>query len=257
MSHVFKMPGWVVFHVPHNSTFIPPGVRDQFLLSESALQEEILRMTDMHTLELYTSGVYAEHIVEATVSRLVVDVERFADDEKEAMASRGMGVIYTTTTTLKPLRRDVSNDERNALLEKWYFPHHRQLSSEVRGCVAGYGRALIIDCHSFSSRPLLYEQDQRPERAEICIGTDSVHTPAGLTSAFCHAFEEAGFFVAIDLPFSGAMVPASAFGLPNVQSVMIEVRRDLYMDESTGAKLPTFSETAAKVQSCIHRAVCL
>jgi hypothetical protein len=31
---------------------------------------------------------------------------------------------------------------------------------------------------------------------------------------------------------------------PRVRSIMVEVRRDLFMDEATGEKLPGFAETA-------------
>jgi hypothetical protein len=41
--------------------------------------------------------------------------------------------------------------------------------------------------------------------------------------------------VAVDTPFSGALVPARHYRRdPRVQSVMVEVNRRLYLDEATG-----------------------
>jgi N-formylglutamate amidohydrolase len=49
--------------------------------------------------------------------------------------------------------------------------------------------------------------------------------------------------VGVNRPFAGALVPNAFYGGDaRVQSVMIEVRRDLYMDERTGSRLSRFAE---------------
>lgn len=40
------LPDWVLFHVPHDSTFIPPSERNKLLLNDEGLKSELLRMTD-------------------------------------------------------------------------------------------------------------------------------------------------------------------------------------------------------------------
>ena len=42
-------PPWVAIHVPHDSTDVPPAVREQFLLNEEQLADELDRITDHHT----------------------------------------------------------------------------------------------------------------------------------------------------------------------------------------------------------------
>ena len=85
------LPDWVVLHVPHDSTHVPDDVRDQFVLDDLALKEELVRMTDHLTLELFASRVAEYNVVRSPVSRLVLDVERFEDDALEPMSARGMG----------------------------------------------------------------------------------------------------------------------------------------------------------------------
>ena len=52
-----------------------------------------------------------------------------------------------------------------------------------------------------------------------------------------------GFRVGMNRPFAGALVPNAYYGRDQrVQSVMIEVRRDLYMNERTGDRLPRFAD---------------
>jgi len=57
-------------------------------------------------------------------SRLAFDPERFEDDDKEVMASRGMCVIYEKTSDGRVLRKRSSPEEREQSLEKYYRPYH-------------------------------------------------------------------------------------------------------------------------------------
>ena len=113
---LLTLPPWVVLHIPHNSTLIPTNVRDQFTLSDAELNDEIKKMTDQHTQDLFGQGVNSSQVVVAPVSRLVVDVERFEDDALEPMSGVGMGVVYTRTHDAKTLRRPISQEERGELL---------------------------------------------------------------------------------------------------------------------------------------------
>lgn len=48
MNNRCAYPPWVVLHVPHDATDIPAWVREQYLLDDSDIEREILRMTDRH-----------------------------------------------------------------------------------------------------------------------------------------------------------------------------------------------------------------
>lgn len=250
---LLTLPPWVVLHIPHDSTFIPASVRDQFALSDAELDDEILKMTDHHTEDLFGQGVSRSQIVAAPVSRLVVDVERFEDDALEPMSGVGMGVVYTQTHDTKTLRRPISQEEREALLDDWYRPHHLRLSNAVENAIKCHGRCLIIDCHSFPKTALPYEKSQDADRPDICIGTDGYHTPKKLKHWLINDFERSGRSVSVNSPFAGSLVPQRWYHLDKkVESVMIEVRRDIYMNEHTGIKTPgVFEATQKEIRSAI------
>ena len=234
-SNSCEIHPWVIFHIPHDSTVIPSEARDQFVLNELDLSRELIKMTDHHTYDLISRIFPTSQIVKFPVSRLVVDVERFESDCDEYMAARGMGVIYKSTHELKPLRRPLLMAEREHLLSKWYRPHHALLTAAVDKALNEFRRALVIDVHSFPSLPLPYETDLTAYRPEICIGSDSYHSLAEGVHELSSCFELEGFEVGINTPFAGAIVPAKHFmKVERVQAVMIEIRRDLYIDESTG-----------------------
>ena len=178
---------WVVIHLPHASREIPTDLRPTLLLDEAALERELDRMTDHYTDELFSVTGLPVATVRFPVSRFVVDPERFEDDADEPMAQRGQGVIYTLTSDGQPLRHPPTPDEREALLERFYRPHHAQLAQRVGEALAVFGRALVVDGHSFPDRPLPMEFDQRPDRPDICLGTDPAHTPEHLIEALVEA----------------------------------------------------------------------
>jgi N-formylglutamate amidohydrolase len=111
-----------------------------------------------------------------------------------------------------------------------------------------------VDGHSFASRPLPSELDQSPDRPDICIGTDPVHTPEPLAASLEAGFRGEGLRVRRDSPFRGALVPLRFFGVERrVASVMIEVRRGLYCDERTGEPSAAFGEVAALLRRVVAR----
>jgi len=95
------LPDWVLFHVPHDSIFIPPTERCKLLLNDTELKTELLRITDHFTSDLFAQGIPGSRILYSPVSRLLVDVERFEKDALEVMASRGMGAVYERTSERK------------------------------------------------------------------------------------------------------------------------------------------------------------
>jgi N-formylglutamate amidohydrolase len=241
-----------VIHVPHASVWVPDDVRACFQLSGAELERELLAMTDRFTDELFALPPEMAQSVAYGVSRLVVDPERFVDDDVEPMAFRGMGVIYTCTSDRRVLRAPPSPGERRELLQRFYFPHHQRLGDAVDAALEAHAACLILDGHSFPSRALPYEEDADAERPEICVGTNSVHTPAWLREAAVAAFEAEGFRVALNTPFAGALVPEKHAGKDlRVGSVMIEVNRGLYMDEANGAWLPRAAELRARLRRAL------
>jgi N-formylglutamate amidohydrolase len=92
------------------------------------------------------------------------------------------------------------------------------------------------------------------QRPDICIGTDSFHTPAALTAALVEQFSRAGLSVKLNDPFAGALVPISRYRKDaRVSAVMVEVNRKLYMEEGTGERLAVFEKVAGLVRLVVHR----
>lgn len=246
----------ILLHIPHSSLNIPKAVRDMLCVSEAELERELLRMTDRYTDILFDLPTISTHSIIYPVSRLVVDPERFEDDEKEPMAAIGMGVIYTATSQKTLLRTRPDACERTKLLDSWYRPHHRRFSEAVAELLNEAGQVLIIDCHSFASRPLPYELNQDKDRPDICIGTDAFHTPKWLLDSVTDAFLKLGYTVAVNHPFAGTIVPMAYYQQePRVQSIMIEINRKLYMQEDTGEKGLFFARVKDDIATVVSQIV--
>jgi len=241
-----------IVHIPHSSTRIPDRVRGQFVLREPALQREMDLMTDWFTDEIFGGLAGASDVV-FPVSRLVVDPEWFEDDDHEPMAGWGMGVVYERCSDQAPLRRTLGAGERQTLMDDFYHPHHRALSDLTQEVITRHGRCFILDGHSFPLVPSPYEVNQSLARPEICIGVDAYHTPASLRDAAVQLFEEAGFTTAVNHPFAGAMVARGFYQTDKrVVALMIEVRRDLYMDERNVERLGVFETVRGRVRKVIR-----
>jgi N-formylglutamate amidohydrolase len=255
---LFWGPSPLVIHVPHSSVSIPEDVRADLLLDDTELDAELRRMTDWETndiayMALHRSGLEAR-VVENAYSRLVVDPERFIGDD-EPMAAIGMGPVYHSTSDLRPLRAaDPARDE--ALLNEYFHPYAQTFSDVVDQVLSECGRVTIVDLHSFPSLPLPYEVDQSALRPGICIGTDPFHTPDVLRDAAVESFAGMPGGIALNTPFSGTYVPLEHLGrTPEVSSVMVEIRRDLYQVEPGGPRHEGFRDVITGLVRFLSKAV--
>ena len=243
-----------VLHIPHASDRIPDDVRRGLAVSDDQLERELARLTDWFTDDLFAGLVPGATEVIYGLSRLVADPERFEDDTREPMAALGFGAVYTRTSDGRDLRPGMRAEAREDLLQRFYRPHHHRLERAVRAVLESEDRCLLIDCHSFPRASVPFEGSQN--RPEICIGTDSFHTPSHLRDALVSAFHEEGFTVLVDDPFAGALVPQAYFRRTRrVEVIMLEVGRWIYMDEVTLRKRADFSHVRERIGRAMHAAL--
>jgi len=211
----------MILHIPHSSIHIHDVIFDRDITHELNI------ITDWYTDQLFNHP-NAERVV-LNVSRLVCDVERYTDPEMEPMECYGMGVCYTKTSNGDTLRT-VDDEERERIIETHYKPHHRRLEHLVYSQLSLIETVIIVDCHSFSGVKLRHEEDGN--RPDICLGTDAEHTPKELVDRLVKYFADNEMIVAVNSPFTGTMVPTIYRGNDDVKSIMIEVNRSMYLDDS-------------------------
>ena len=227
----------LILHIPHSSDNIP--FKDGYVVDETFLNNEILKLTDWYTDDLFHSET--DEMIIANFSRIFCDPERFSEDEHEEMASVGMGVLYEKTDD-NLLMRKITHELRTKILDEYYWVHHQKLNNAVNQQLEKYGKAIIIDCHSMSDIPFIRDKDQNTKRTDYSIGIDSIHTSDELLQTTLNFFSDRGIEVAINSPYSGTLVPMEHYQKnENVQSIMIEVNRKIYLDDNSNVKSENYS----------------
>ncbi len=229
----------VILHVPHASSAIPPDIRRGLLLDDAELAAELAHMTDAYTdviaARATAAAAHSPWSFVNSLSRLVVDPERFPD-QREDMRAVGMGAVYTRTHDGRPLRRDDEGAEAD-LLGNWFAPYSEAIARLVAARLAAVDAVMIIDVHSYPSRRLPYEIGGE-ERPAICLGTHEFHTSDWLLAAAKEAFASCGD-IGENSPFAGCYVPERYFETDSrVGALMVEIRRDVYMAEPGGIEDP-------------------
>lgn len=239
----------ILIHIPHSSYYIPKEYKKLFLIGEEELKKEQLLMTDSYTDELFNTN---NKKIIFPISRLICDVERFRNEQDEEMTQQGMWVCYTKRHNQEDLKR-ITKSHEEEILEKFYDKHHKLFEEEVENILNKNKKCLIIDAHSFYSKPLPYELYKDESRPEICLGTDDFHTDSNIINYFKKAFEEKGYKVDVNSPFKGTIVPLKYYKKNNnVQSIMIEIKRSIYMNEQTGRKTKRFTTLKKDLKEIIY-----
>jgi N-formylglutamate deformylase len=259
---ILRAPGGVrvplLVHVPHSSTHVPDDLRASIALDDERLEAELLAMTDRFTDQLFAGALDLGGLMFVNrTSRLVVDPERFPADAEEPMAARGMGAVYRRTADGAHLRPgSFGPADRERLMQRFFEPYSAALEATVTELLEQFGACLIVDGHSFPSSALPYE-DPALLRPEVCLGHEPFHIDPQLPLELEEVLRAHDVEVAHNQPFAGSYVPLRHYRRDRrVRSVMMELRRDLYMDEATGERAPGFGGTRTLVDellACVAR----
>jgi N-formylglutamate deformylase len=242
-----------VVHVPHASRHIPSDIRGDILLTDAELEIELERVTDHDVDVLFEPVVELGGVMFLNgSSRLVIDPERFRDDDEEPAAALGAGAVYLKASDGRLLRDpDRYSTMREDLLLRYYDPYAAAFQDCVQDLLTRFGRCLIIDAHSYPEAPLPWEQHPDGDRPQVALGSDHFHTPTDLLDLLGSEVRASGLSVARDMPFSGTYVPMAFYRRArNVTSVMIEIRRDVYRDGSDAGWRETQGMVARLMSKC-------
>lgn len=232
----------VVCNIPHASTVIPKWAMKDIVICQEEFSLLIDFMTDTRVDELW-SFVPESHKQVASVSRLIVDTERFRNDADETMALKGMGLYYTHTPDGKPFRNRTKNSYEKCLAI--YDDYHLGLEEKVTSCLKIFGKCIVLDCHSFHDE-MNYTGFPPSSFPDVCIGVnEKISSEAEIV---LEAFKKNGYTVKVNEPFSGSLVPLKYINDNQVVSIMIELNRRIYNNTHFSAVQNICREIYAKLK---------
>jgi len=221
----------IVLNEPHASI---EGLYDDALsgwqIDDRFINDVVFRLTDWHTDYLFHGFRHPKiRTARFPYSRFIVDAERLWNDPLEHI---GQGIIYRH---FDGYRRHVPKLHETQLLQLW-DGHQQKLKSNL--CEG----ALLLDCHSF------------PEdmgNVDICIGFNKDWSKPGkdLLEYTVNLFEDNGYSVGINYPYSNSEAPACPF---TYQSIMLEVNKRVYM-EHRSLYLKTHCDKKKSVRDVINQ----
>jgi N-formylglutamate deformylase len=248
-------PGPLVIDVSRSGTSYPP----EFLPNAAydSLHKKLSPYVERLVLPSRREGAT---VLMALFPPSFVDPNRPIDDIDPAMLDRawptplrpqqasqqaGSGLIHTLGADYRPLYSGpvAVSDIRNRV-DNYYRPYHDTLSDLLAQRRENFGIALQLSCHSMSS---IGPRDGLG-RPDICLGDlDGVTTSPAYRDLAADIFGRHGYEVALNRPFRGnELIRRHAAPADRIHSLQVEVRRDLYLDEST--RLP--HDGMARLQAC-------
>lgn len=222
----------IVLNIPHSSI---NGIldKDSGWKMNANLINIMMRETDWHTDFIFNDENNPK-VVSCVFpySRFIVDVERL---ENDPMEKEGRGIIYT----------DVHGFKRDYLYAKQTKKLLALRTSHLNGLVENItDNTIVVDCHSFN--------DDMGSDVDICIGfNEDWSKPSDeCINGIVAIFEQAGYKVGINTPYSNSITPSAA--PQTFKSIMIEVNKKTYLKNCCEINVdtqyaPKLSKTIKKV----------
>lgn len=206
--------------------------------------EELMGYTDLYTDEIFDiDNVYK---VKSNFSRVIVDPNRAPDDISKEYELAAEGVtVHTTWDGKNVYKVEPSPEIVDKLIKNYHNPYHDALEQHIPKV------QFLIDCHSFLPFGPKLKKDSGKERPDINLGNVNFSScTREHTVFFRDFFEEKGFSVAINFPYTGKYILGHhchrrripPFLVPGIQ---IEINQGLYVmkdDKKIPEKVTMFNE---------------
>ena len=149
---------------------------------------------------------------------------------------QGIGLVWRVVSGGVSLyARKLSAAELRARIDRYYLPYHAELAAIIDARHRAFGATWHVDCHSMPAVGDVYADDPGRERCDFVIGDrDGTTCERSFTTLIADTLRAMRYSVAINDPYKGVEI-VRRHGRPPERrhSVQIEIKRTLYMDEST------------------------
>ncbi|MBU1992533.1 MAG: N-formylglutamate amidohydrolase [Patescibacteria group bacterium] len=215
----------IIVSIPHASIFVPKDIKENMIIGE----RDVRNHADLYTDEIY--NIKNAHVLNAKISRLIVDVNRAPDDIETECRLQVDGVVVRTTSDGKIIYKfPPSVKAICSRIEKHHDTFHDELGKKIEET----GAKFLIDGHSMWAIGPKLLKDAGEKRADVCLGNRDYTSCSHLQTHFIkHFFESHGFAVAINVPYRGKFVLGFHCHRQKFPGIQIEFNRSLYLSEKT------------------------
>lgn len=153
-----------------------------------------------------------------------------AAGQRSVKVRAGLGLVPTRIVGTPVYRGRLAAADLHDRLAEAYWPFHVALGRELETLRRRHGVAVLLDCHSMPKASVVHQG----RGVDIVVGDR--HGRAALpaiTATVVRELRAHGFEVATNRPFAGGHI-TETYGRPadGVHALQLEVRRDLFLDES-------------------------
>ena len=244
----FKKP--LLVSIPHAGEKTVPECYWLKDLDEVTLMYDVDRFID----RMYQPALeqYAVPKVAAPYHRYVVDCNRYPSDvdcdsvegSKNPSGSHPTGLHWRKTTAGRVLiPKPIPYALHKSLIEKYYTGFFAEIDSLYEK-LKNEKYVYHLDLHSMPSCGTKAHRDPGKKRPDIVIGNELSQTASPeWTNQVLKAYSGQGFTVSVNDPYKGGTI-VEKYGLRDKgrQALMIELNRNLYMDENSKKLLPEKAE---------------
>lgn len=221
-----KLP--ILISIPHGGKDTPKELDGKICITTQDLFED----GDAYTREIYGIKDRAAAIVDTSIARAFIDLNRDVDDRPPKNPD---GIVKSMTCHGKTIYNSGNHPDESLtqfLIENYYHPYHDKVqnlladSSEIQLC---------IDCHSMEAVGPKIAPDFGHERPLICLGTNhhkscSENIVEHLAKCFQTVFNLNKSDITINRPFAGGFI-TKTYGNKPLPWIQVEMNRRLYLSD--------------------------